>query len=63
MLDLGLALQGKYGLYDKFRARVIFPIRNMTGKVIGFGGRLINGEGTKYINSPVLSSKLCIIFS
>lgn len=52
MLDLGLALHGKYGLYDKFRGRVIFPIRDMAGRVIAFGGRLIDGEGAKYINSP-----------
>ena len=52
MLDLGLALTGKHGLYDKFRGRVIFPIRDIAGRVIAFGGRLIDGEGAKYINSP-----------
>ena len=52
MLDLGLALEGKHGLYDKFRGRVIFPIKDITERVIAFGGRLIDGDGSKYINSP-----------
>ncbi len=42
------------GYYDRFRGRIIFPISNRTGKVIGFGGRIIK-EGKhqpKYINSP-----------
>ena len=51
MLDLGLALTGKQGLYDKFRGRVIFPIKDVVGRVIGFGGRSIDGNGAKYINS------------
>ena len=51
MLDLGLALTGKHGLYDKFRGRLIFPIKNVAGRVIGFGGRSIDGQGAKYINS------------
>ena len=49
MLDLGLAQKGKH--YDTFRGRVIFPIKDITGKIIAFGGRLIDGEGAKYINS------------
>lgn len=52
MQDLGLAQEGKYGLYDKFRGRVIFPIHDIAGRVIAFGGRLIDGEGAKYLNSP-----------
>ena len=51
MLNLGLALQGKHGLYDKFRGRIIFPIKDIAGRTIAFGGRLIDGEGAKYINS------------
>ncbi len=40
------------GYYDKFRARVMFPIRDLRKKVIGFGGRIL-GEGMpKYLNSP-----------
>ena len=52
LLDLGLAMQGKHGLYDKFRGRVIFPIHDIAGRVIAFGGRLLDGEGAKYLNSP-----------
>ncbi len=51
LLNLGLALQGKNGLYDKFRGRIIFPIKDISGRTIAFGGRLIDGEGAKYINS------------
>lgn len=51
MLKADLVLQGKHGIYDKYRGRVIFPIKNLSGKVIAFGGRLIDGEGAKYINS------------
>ena len=52
LLELGLISfsNGKY--YDKYRGRVIFPIINTRGKVIGFGGRVL-GDGTpKYLNSP-----------
>ena len=52
MQDLGLAQAGKYGLYDKFRGRVMFPIKDIAGRVIAFGGRLLDGEGAKYLNSP-----------
>lgn len=38
--------------YDKFRGRVIFPIRNTAGKPVAFGGRALKGEPSKYINSP-----------
>lgn len=38
--------------YDKFRGRVMFPIRNASGKPIAFGGRALKGEPAKYINSP-----------
>ena len=51
MLELGLAVEGKHGLYNKFRGRIIFPIRDIAGRVIAFGGRLIDGEGAKYLNS------------
>jgi len=37
---------------DKFVNRLIFPIRDVTGRVIGFGGRSLDGLGAKYINSP-----------
>lgn len=58
-LDAGLVLEGQKGLYDRFRGRVIFPVRDITGRLLAFGGRLIDGEGAKYINSPegILYSK------
>ena len=39
-------------VYDRFRGRVIFPIRDLQGRLVAFGGRLVDGEGAKYINSP-----------
>jgi DNA primase len=38
--------------YDGFRGRVMFPIEGMNGKTIAFGGRILEGDGPKYINSP-----------
>ena len=53
MLQLGLVAESKGKCYDKFRNRVIFPIINTRGKVIGFGGRAINpDDNPKYLNSP-----------
>ncbi len=54
MLELGLVAEGRGGkFYDKFRNRVIFPIINTSGKVIGFGGRAIDPDtNPKYLNSP-----------
>ena len=52
ILNAGLALNGSRGLYDRFRGRLIFPVKDIAGRVIAFGGRLIDGEGAKYINSP-----------
>lgn len=52
MIKLGLANQGRNGLYDKFRDRVMFPIINTQDKVIGFGGRAIGDYKPKYLNSP-----------
>ncbi len=40
------------GLYDRFRDRIVFPIRDRRGRTVGFGGRLIEGDGPKYLNSP-----------
>lgn len=39
-------------LYDRFRHRVIFPIRDTRGRVIGFGGRVLGDDKPKYLNSP-----------
>lgn len=38
--------------YDRFRGRIIFPIRNTKGQTIGFGGRVLDGGEPKYLNSP-----------
>lgn len=48
---LAKSSSGKY--YDRFRGRFIFPIKNLSGQIIAFGGRIIgNEEEAKYINSP-----------
>ncbi|MBH32306.1 MAG: DNA primase [Gammaproteobacteria bacterium] len=55
VFDAGLiAKSDKKQTYDKFRGRVMFPIHNTSGNIVGFGGRLINDEdkGPKYMNSP-----------
>ncbi len=51
LLKLGLISQSKGRYYDKFRDRVIFPIINAGGKVIGFGGRILGDGNPKYLNS------------
>lgn len=51
LLELGLVSESKGKCYDKFRNRVIFPIINTSGKVIGFGGRAIGDDNPKYLNS------------
>ena len=50
----GLVVENEQGKrYDRFRDRIMFPIHNKKGEVIGFGGRVINAEDTpKYYNSP-----------
>lgn len=50
----GLVVENEQGKrYDRFRDRIMFPIHNQKGEVIGFGGRVINAEDTpKYYNSP-----------
>lgn len=48
----GLLSEGKNGLYDKFRNRIMFPIHDRRGRVIAFGGRALDEDGPKYLNSP-----------
>lgn len=49
----GLVLDSDTGRrYDRFRDRIMFPILDGDGSVVGFGGRLIEGDGPKYLNSP-----------
>ena len=53
LLASGLSIRGKNGgLYDKFRKRLIFPIIDVRGNVIGFGGRVMDDSTPKYLNSP-----------
>lgn len=52
LLTSGLAIKGKKGLYDRFRDRIIFPIVDVQGRVIAFGGRVTDKSLPKYMNSP-----------
>lgn len=52
MTDLGLVSFSKGKYYDKFRNRLIFPIRDVKNRVIAFGGRAIGDDMPKYLNSP-----------
>ena len=51
LLSAGLIRQNARGCFDFFRERVMFPIIDLRGNVIAFGGRLIEGDGPKYLNS------------
>ncbi len=44
--------QGKNRYFDRFRGRIIFPIEDSRGRVVGFGGRDLTDKGPKYLNSP-----------
>ena len=48
----GLAIDGERGRYDRFRDRIMFPIRNVKGQIVGFGGRILDQGEPKYLNSP-----------
>jgi len=59
LLDGGLLIQGEQSeggqpvkRYDRFRDRIMFPIRNPKGQTIGFGGRILDQGEPKYLNSP-----------
>jgi DNA primase len=53
MVSAGLVISGEDGKrYDRFRDRIMFPIRNTRGQVIGFGGRILDQGEPKYLNSP-----------
>ncbi|MGB9739299.1 DNA primase [Chloroflexus sp.] len=55
IIAAGLAIPGERGPYDRFRNRIIFPIRNVRGEVIGFGGRALGDAQPKYLNTPETS--------
>lgn len=55
LIDAGLIVQkedGRKKTYDRFRNRIIFPIRDTRGRTIGFGGRVLDDSKPKYLNSP-----------
>lgn len=53
LLEAGLVVRSKEGrVYDRFRNRVMFPIIDLRGDVIGFGGRVLDDSTPKYLNSP-----------
>ncbi|HSF48033.1 MAG TPA: DNA primase [Burkholderiales bacterium] len=53
LIDAGLVIEGEGGRrYDRFRDRIMFPIRDSRGAVIAFGGRVVAGGDPKYLNSP-----------
>lgn len=56
LLESGLVIESEDGRrYDRFRDRIMFPIRNTRGNLIGFGGRIIGKGEPKYLNSPETS--------
>lgn len=53
LISCGLVIENENGKrYDRFRERVMFPIKNVKGEVIGFGGRIVTKGEPKYLNSP-----------
>jgi len=53
LADAGLVITGEENKrYDRFRGRIMYPIRNRRGSVIGFGARVLDGSEPKYLNSP-----------
>ncbi|MFY2843691.1 DNA primase [Achromobacter ruhlandii] len=53
LVESGLVIESEDGRrYDRFRERIMFPIRNARGSLIGFGGRIIGKGEPKYLNSP-----------
>ena len=51
-IESGLCIKGEHGVYDRFKGRVMFPVLNIAGKVIAFGGRTLKKDPAKYVNSP-----------
>ncbi len=53
LFDAGMLSRSDNGrIYDRFRNRIMFPIRDRRGRVVGFGGRVLGDEKPKYLNSP-----------
>jgi len=66
LFDVGLCIADNHGGHDRFRGRVMFPIMNIAGKVIAFGGRTLrkDKDTAKYVNSPesIIYSKRDVIY-
>ncbi len=52
LVTSGLVVENEGRRYDRFRDRIMFPIRNIKGQIIGFGGRVLDQGEPKYLNSP-----------
>lgn len=55
LVQAGLLSEGEHQPYDRFRGRLMFPIRDERGRAIGFGGRVLGDGMPKYLNSPQTS--------
>ncbi|QAY61342.1 DNA primase [Microbacterium protaetiae] len=66
LIAAGLVSQGQRGVYDRFRGRVVWPIRDITGQTLGFGARRLfdDDNGPKYLNTPetVLYKKTQVLY-
>jgi DNA primase len=66
LLAAGLVTRGNRGVYDRFRGRLIWPIREVTGRTVGFGARRLadDDQGPKYLNTPetVLYHKANVLY-
>jgi DNA primase len=52
LVQAGLLIEKDGKVYDRFRGRVMFPIRDKRGRIVGFGGRVLDDSMPKYLNSP-----------
>lgn len=54
LVDAGVVSKSERGVYDRFRGRVVWPIRDVTGQTVGFGARRLSDDdkGPKYLNTP-----------
>ncbi|MEX2237505.1 MAG: DNA primase [Dehalococcoidia bacterium] len=52
LVEAGVCIEGERGLFDRFHDRLIFPIRDERGRVVGMGGRTMVDDPAKYLNTP-----------
>lgn len=52
LVESGMLIENEERTYDRFRDRIMFPIRDLRGKTIAFGGRIMGDDKPKYLNSP-----------